>query len=194
MRKIKDRVVLGAVCGMIAGAIGRLSNAIAYKAGITDIRFNQLGAGLFLPKKEAKANTIEGKIIASLVNNSMVATSGVVVTYLLSITGRDKAMLKGTGIGTFQWIAIYGLMSRLGLTVKTNKPVSHMLSFMDHAIYGATMGLLVSKLGDDSLFPDKKVVKGEKLPLVAITNEQSPPKPSHFGVKLKKYSKNKRTG
>lgn len=170
MKKIKDRIILGAVCGLIAGAIGRAVNAIEYRAGLTDIRFNQVGSGLFLPKKEAKANTVEGKIIASLVNNTMVATSGTLVTYLLSVSGRDKAILKGAGVGTFQWIAIFGLMSRLGLTVKSNRPLTNILSYFDHLIYGATLGILVSRLGDNSLFPDKEAKKGEKLPLI-VTNQ-----------------------
>jgi hypothetical protein len=133
----------------------------------------QVCSGLFLPKKEAKANTPEGKIIASLVNTTMLAASGTLATYLLSITGRDKAAVKGAGIGTFQWIVIYGLMSRLGLTVKSNRPITNILSYFDHLAYGATMGLLVSRLGDDSLFPDKKVKKGEKLPLVAMNQSSA---------------------
>lgn len=102
------RIILGAVCGLIAGAIGRATNAIEYKAGLTDMRFNLPGASLFLPKKEAKANTIEGKIIASLVNNTTVGATGTMITYLLSATGRDKAMIKGAGFGAMQWVSISG--------------------------------------------------------------------------------------
>lgn len=69
-----------------------------------------------------------------------------------------------------QWIGMWGMFSKLGLTVKSNKPLTHILGCIDHAVFGAAAGLLASKLGDDSLFPDSQVKKGEKLPLVAIDN------------------------
>ncbi len=187
MKKIKDRIILGAVCGLIAGAIGRATNAIEFKTGLTDITADQLGSGLFMPKRDAKANTIESKIIASLVNNTIVGVTGVIVTYILSVTGRDKAIIKGVGMGALQWVGIYGLMSRLGLTVKSKKPIAHILSFFDHAVFGATIGLLASKIGDDSLFPDKEVKKSEKLPLVATNLPSNNPEQigevNHKGVR-----------
>lgn len=173
MRKIRDRIILGAVCGLIASVAAKVPNAIEYKAGLTDMRFNQPAASLFLSNREAKSNSIESKVIASLVNNTMVSATGTLVTYMLSITGRDKAMLKGAGVGIMQWIGIWGLLSKLGLTVKSSKPLTHMLSFVDHAAFGASMGLLASKLGDDSLFPDKQVTSDEKLPLTALKRQHS---------------------
>ncbi|HWI55273.1 MAG TPA: hypothetical protein VNT57_06250 [Desulfobacteria bacterium] len=171
MKKIKDRIILGALSGLIAGAIGRAINAVEYKAGLTDLRFNHHGASLFLPHKEAKANTIEGKIISSVVNNTMTSATGAMITYMLSITGRDYAMFKGAGVGIMQWIGIWGIFSKLRLTVKSNKPLTHILGCIDHVVFGATIGLLVSKLGDDNLFPDTQIKKGKKLPLIA-TNQQ----------------------
>lgn len=177
MKKIKDRVMLGAACALIASVTPKVMNAIGYKVGLTDIRFNQPAASLFLPKREAKANTIQGKIIASLVNNTMVSVTGTLITYMLSITGRDKAMIKGAGIGAIQWIGIYGLISRLGLIVKSNKPWTNILSFFEHTVFGASTALLVSKLGDDRLFPDKLVNSDAKLPIVTGTDQQSEPTP-----------------
>lgn len=57
------------------------------------------------------------------------------------------------------------------MKVRSKKPKTHILSIIDHLIWGMQMGFLISKLGHDSLFPDKKVKKGEKLPLVAIKQE-----------------------
>ena len=175
MKKIRDRIILGTVCGLIASVAAKVPNAIEYKAGLTDMRFNQPAASLFLSNREAKSNSTESKIIAALVNNTMVSATGTLVTYMLSITGRDKAMLKGAGVGIMQWIGIWGLLSKLGLTVKSSKPLTHMLSFVDHAAFGASMGLLAAKLGDDSLFPDKEVTNNEKLPLAANTAQRSKP-------------------
>ena len=154
MRKIKDRVILGAISGIIAGGIGKGLSAIWYKAGWSEMRFNQPAASLFLTHKEAKKNTLAGKTIASLVNNTMLGTSGVIVAYMLSFTGRDYAIIKGAGVGMIQWIGIWGVFSKLRVTIKSYKPLTHLLRGLDHMIYGAIMGFLVSKLGDESLFPD----------------------------------------
>lgn len=189
MNKIRDRVILGLACSLIAGVVPKVTNAIEYKARLTDIRVNQPAASLFLPKREAKANTTQGKIIASLVNNSMGAITGTIITYILSVTGRDKAMIKGAGMGALQWIGIYGFLSRLGLIVEGNKRWTSILSFIDHTALGALTGLLVSKLGDDSLFPDKRVKQGEKLPMVAITEQESEPSPSKVRTIKDRYLK-----
>lgn len=92
MKKIKDRIVLGIVCNLVASIIPQTMNATAYKAGWTDMRFNQPAASLFLPKEEAKANTPVGKVTAFLVNLTMGSFVGVVMSYVLSITGRDKSL------------------------------------------------------------------------------------------------------
>ncbi len=39
---------------------------------------------------------------------------------------------------------------------KSKKPLTALLSFGDHLIFGAVTATLVSKLGDDSLFPSNK--------------------------------------
>ena len=33
--------------------------------------------------------------------------------------------------------------------------MDHLLGIINHSLYGALVGLLVAKLGDDSLFPDR---------------------------------------
>lgn len=167
MQKIKDRVILGALSGIIASAISKVMNAIEYEIGLTDLRFNQHGASLFLSNEEAKANTIEGKILASAVNNTMTGVTGTFMTYMLCITGRDYAAIKGAGVGIMQWIGMWGMLSKLGITIKSNKPLTHLLGLVDHIVFGASLGYLVSKLGDDSLFPEKKESRKEQVPLTA---------------------------
>ncbi|WP_143824648.1 hypothetical protein [Natranaerobius trueperi] len=72
--------------------------------------------------------------------------------YLLSRTGRDKAMFKGFGVGALAFVFIYGLTSKLKEFPQSEKPLAHLLSFLDHVTFGSFCGLLVSKLGDDLLF------------------------------------------
>ncbi|MEW6171447.1 MAG: hypothetical protein AB1510_00040 [Bacillota bacterium] len=168
MIRLKDRIVLGACCALLASLPPKLANTIEYRLGLTDEQYNQTASSLLLSKSQARSNSTESKIVGSLINNTVVAASGVIICYLLSISGRDKAVLKGAGFGAIQWVGVWGLTGRLGLKVWSKKPLTHILSFIDHLIFGAGTAWLVSKLGDDSLFPDTRALgPEEKLPLVS---------------------------
>lgn len=170
--KIRDRILLGVITGIAAGIPGRLLNAWEYNKGITDEKYGQMASSLFLPK--GRKNSTEAKVIGSLTNHINISITGIIVTYLLSATGRDKAVLKGLGVSSTAWLAIYGLASRLGITSKSKKPIAPLLSFFDHATLGVLCALIASRLGDDSLFPDKNNLKAdEKMPLISSSSEVS---------------------
>lgn len=153
MKKIKDRIILGLVTSALSGIPGRLINAWEYDKGYTDIKYGQMAASLF---PQNQTNTPESKAIGGITNQINTGMAAIAVTYLLSATGRDKAIVKGMGVLATTWVGVYGLTSRLGLTVNNKKPLAHLLSFKDHLIFGGLCGLVAANLGDDSLFPDFK--------------------------------------
>lgn len=169
MLKIKDRIILGIVSGVIASLPGRFINALEYRTGLTDIQYDQMASSLFLPKNKIK--TGEAKVTGSIINHTMVGLTGILITYLLSATGRDKAMIKGIGVTSALWITIYGLAPKFGVKVKSKKTFAPILSFIDHALLGSLCGFFSSKLGHDSLFPDTQISDqnaNEKLPLFSF--------------------------
>ncbi|RJX21573.1 MAG: hypothetical protein C4570_02470 [Ammonifex sp.] len=168
MRKFTDRITLGALCGLLAGVPPKMFNALEYHKGLTDERYSQTASSVLLPRTAAMSHSTGSKIIAALVNNTVVGVSGVIIAYLLSLSGRDRAVMKGAFFGAVEWIFIWGLAGRLGLKVMSRKPLTHILSFIDHVMFGAGTAALVSRLGDDSLFPDTgTLAPGEKLPLAS---------------------------
>ena len=152
MKKIKDRITLGAISGLLSGTPDTVINALEYRAGITDLTYGQMGANLFLT--ENKINTRVAQAAGYLANFSAVGAGGVIFAYLLSLTGRDHAVVKGVGLGLVSWLTVYGLGSKIGLSVKTKKPLAPVLSFFDHVLYGSLLGLITPKLGDETLFSD----------------------------------------
>lgn len=171
MSKIKDRIFLGIITGVISSIPGRLLNACEYRAGLTEAKYGQMAANLFVDKK--KVDTIEGRAIGAFVNGILTGVGGTFAVYLLSMTGRDKAAVKGMGIGLLLWLALFGLTPRAGLVEKPRKPLTSLLGLIDHLIFGALCGLTASKLGDDSLFPDiGRQNRKEKLPLFSFSREQ----------------------
>lgn len=88
MFKIRDRILLGIITGVICGLPGRVTNAIEYQLGLTDVKYGQMASSLFLPKN--KVNTREAKIVASVTNHINISMTGIFVTYLLSAIARLK--------------------------------------------------------------------------------------------------------
>lgn len=170
MEKIRDRVVLGIITGLIGAIPGRLLNAVEYNRGLSDAKYGQMAASVFVSGKAV--NTPRGRLIGSVANLIIACTTGLTTTYLLSCTGRDYAAVKGIGVGTLYWFGLHGLTPRLGLAVKGKSNRTPLLSLIDHIIFGSLSGILASNLGHDSLFPDRKAtVPEDKLPLLGAGSE-----------------------
>ncbi len=171
MAKVNDRIMLGAISGIVAAWPPRLLNALQYKLGLTELRYDQIASPLFVTKN--KTNTPGAIALGEIINIMNTGAVGVLTTYILSLTGRDKAIIKGIGVGTMSWVFINGLIAGLGLKIKTKKPLTPILAFLDHALGGALIGLLISKYGDDSLFPDANIRKQDKIPVVFTGTAQN---------------------
>jgi len=169
MIKIKDRILLGVVSGLIGAIPARLANKIEYQKGLTGLRYNRVSASLFTKKN--KDTSMAGNTLAALANGINSSAIGVMLAYLYSVTGRDHALIKGAGAGAFAWVIVDGFIGSQLLKGKSNTSVPPILTFIDHLIGGGSIGYLVAKLGDDSLFPDTKSLQhGEKLQTLAMNN------------------------
>jgi len=164
MFKIKDRIILGAISGIVGGKAVRIMNKINYNIGVGDIRYNLMAAELFLPKKDTKKS--QANLLGGLVNNINSAFFGIILTYLLGVTGKDYKIIKGMGIGTLTWIMIDGLIGSQILKIKSRKPLAPTVRLLEHLFGGAFIAALITKLGDESLFPPKIINTLERTPLV----------------------------
>lgn len=160
------------VSGVIAGIPGKYINAFERRRGLTDLRYSRLSVNLFTPRNQVDSKN--EKILAAIAISVTSGFFGVLVSYLLSVTGRDHAVLKGAGSAACGWIAVNGLLGGQVMKKKNKNPMAPILSFIDHLINGGLCGFLVSKLGDDSLFPDtKSLTKDEKLPTISMNSESN---------------------
>jgi hypothetical protein len=169
--KIKDRIILGAISGILIAWPLRIVNAVEYKLGLIDMRYDHISSALFIPKKQK--DTPGAIALGEIINIMNTGVVGVIMSYILSLTGRDKAIIKSIGVGSMSWVFINGLIANLGLKIKSKKPITPFLALFDHAIWGALCGLFISKFGDDSLFPDTNIRKQEKIPVVYTGTPQN---------------------
>jgi uncharacterized membrane protein YeaQ/YmgE (transglycosylase-associated protein family) len=154
--KIRDSIMLGVTAGMLAGFPARFTNTTTYKLGLTDRKYGQMAASLFLPTKKQKVHPREAQIVGFLADYINCGIIGVLVANVLAKTGRDRAILKGVGVAALAWMALYGLTTRLKVAPPSRKPLSSILSFGDHMLFGALCGLIADKIGHDSLFPPQR--------------------------------------
>lgn len=157
--KIKDRITLGVISGVIAGLPDTIINLLEHKAGITDLTYGHMGANVFLPHD--KSHRPESLVAGYAANAALTGLTGILFSYLLSASGRDHAVLKGIGAGITFWMLVYGLGGKLGLTAKPKKTVAPILSLLDHILFGSLLGLITEKLADESLFSPKLHYTGE---------------------------------
>lgn len=152
MNRIKDRITLGIISGILCKIPFRCMNALEYHLGLVDIKYGHMESSIFLPDNKAK--TREGEIISMLTNSVASCVGGVMLTYILSITGKDRSILKGLGLGAVFWILMFGISPKIGIMKQSKKPIAPILSFFDHIVAGGLCSYIIAKLGDDSLFPN----------------------------------------
>jgi len=64
------------------------------------------------------------------------------------------------------WVGLAGLLYRVGLNIKSKNPNSPLINLTLHLLFGTMCGYLITKLGDDSLFPNKNFKDQVKIPVV----------------------------
>lgn len=160
MKKIKDRILVGAISGMIVSVPFQIFNALIHKKGITDVSYSYADSKIFLDKSVIK--TPGAKVLSSLINFTGTAIFGTAASYTLSFTGKDKAAIKGAGIGAIMWISVAGLLTNLGLNTRSKRPSTPIISLGEHILSGALCGLLITKIGHNSLFPNEATREQEK--------------------------------
>ena len=169
MRKIKDRIILGAITGLIVSPPFQIIDALIHKRGITDVPYGYSASKIFLTKKATKTPASKVmSVVINIANSGLVATS---IVYTLSLTGKDKALIKGAGVGTMMWVGVAGLFSNVVLNVKSKRPITPLISLVEHVLFGSLCSYVITKLGDDSLFPDKEVKNQKNIPVVYTGND-----------------------
>lgn len=163
MKKFKDRITLGAVAGILASIPLQVFATLTHKYKITDVSYYYSASALFLNKD--KTDTLGGKLISILVTCFGTGATGSFIAYLLSLTGKDNAMLKGAGVGAMQWIGMTGLLANKGLNVRSKRTITPLIGLFEHLSHGALCGYLITRMGDESLFPDKEVSEQEEIPV-----------------------------
>ncbi|MDP4127219.1 MAG: hypothetical protein Q8912_09775 [Bacillota bacterium] len=147
MLKIKDKMLLGIVAGLGANTVKLTLNTIFKELKWIEMGSTERALGIFLPSHTLTQK--KGRIIGYLADSTVASLLGVIFTYVLSKTGKNKAVLKGSIFGQSSWALLYGVLGTLGATkISPGSPNTVLAEFISHTAFGATSTYLITKFGD----------------------------------------------
>lgn len=151
MRKMKDRITLGLLCGFFGNIPKTILNDVSYRKGLEKTRYGEIVTGIFVPKRAAVSKS--GVKFGFAGDYFLASLLGIPLVYLLSYTGKDNYLLKGwaggmAGMGLFR-----ALIANIGPGKTYPKDVlTNSLMSISSSIWGITAAALIVRLGDDTLF------------------------------------------
>lgn len=167
MPKMRDRLLLGIVSGVVGGAAKNLVGFMLARNRVTEFSGPERASGMLLPAH--KVITPQGTLVGWLADTAVAGLLGVVSVYVLSMTGKEKAALKGAlTTGGVAWMGLYGALGTMGATrVQAMQPSTVLSEFVSHTIFGAVTATTAAYLGHEDLF-------NGNIPLVAGTTKIRP--------------------
>ena len=154
MKKISDRFLLGVLSGLGANIPKLVIARTAKKLKLVEIDGPEKAAGMLVPPHSLILPA--GKIVGYLADSVIAGMLGIVMVYLLSITGKDKAVWKGALAGQSMWVGLYGVLASFGATkVQPVSPTTVLSEFLAHTAYGAAAAALAVTLGAKEIFTGK---------------------------------------
>lgn len=149
----KDRVILGAIIGLLADAVKLTVNYAAYVLGFTDVVFWQIVAANFLAKEllfEPLAI-----VIGAIGDLTVTATLGVVFVYTIRFIGNEYIWIKGVGFAMLVWVGLFGTVLGSQIDVKLPQSLSGVLvTVVAHVVFGLSLAFFTKRIVSDK--PEKK--------------------------------------
>ena len=155
MEKFRDRILLGVLCGLGGGLVKNALSEILTRNDFTEYAGPSRAAGMLVPAH--KITTPRGRLVGWIADTTISGMLGVASVYTLSLTGKEKAPLKGALVcGAMAWTALYGVLGTMGATeVQHPQPKTVLSEFFVHTVYGAVVAATAAYLGDEDLYNGK---------------------------------------
>ncbi|WP_206752208.1 hypothetical protein [Desulfosporosinus fructosivorans] len=183
MNKIKDRITLGIVSGLIGTIVKTASDELFLRQKASKRSFRVTAAGVWVNTKR-QASTPYGQILGAIMDLGLGMVGAVAQVYILSKTGKNNLFAKGSLFGMTFGSTITAMLSGFGSNkVKPKDAKSNLTYIFSSGIFGLVTTYAAALLGDDSLWdappannylPPTKPTTAEKTSQVPIpSNEPS---------------------
>lgn len=152
MKKIKDRVTLGIVSGLIGTIIKTGSDEFFLWKKVSQRSFRVTASGVWVDTKR-QASSPYGQILGTIMDLGLGMVGSIVQVYILSKTGKNNLFAKGTLFGMTFGSTITAMLSGFGSNkVKPKDARSNLSYVISSGIFGIVTTYAAALLGDDSLW------------------------------------------
>ena len=135
---LKDRLIVGALVGLLADAVKLAANYLAFLLGYTNVVFWQITAARFLNKGDLLKPV--ALLVGAVADLTVTSVLGVVFLYLIDKTGKNYLWIKGIGFGLAVWVGLFGTLLRQSIQGKLPQSSSGILvTIVAHIIFGLSL-------------------------------------------------------
>jgi hypothetical protein len=143
---INDRLTSGAIAGTIAAIAKTGPNYIFNILGVTRHTYPTLIVMILL--KNPKAHSFWPFLLGIIIDSIIGGTLGIIIIYILKISGRRYSWFKGIIFGSLTWLI--GPTILLPLFYPELSLNFHYVSLFDHWLFGLATVFFVKKLYPDT--------------------------------------------
>ena len=146
----KDKIIIGAVIGLLADALKLITNYIFFVLGFSKVVFWQVVATRFIQKEYLYHKL--AYLIGAIADITVTALLGIVFVYVIYLFGSKNLWTKGVGFGLVVWVSLFGTL--LGQTVEDKlpqDPTSVVVTLISHIVFGLALAIFTKVLGQDKL-------------------------------------------
>lgn len=151
---LRDRITLGIITGLVGNAAKNVVDMALGGKKPARLDFAGIAARVFVPEREA--TTGAGRLLGKVADYGLAAVYGIPTVYLLSFTGADKHLLKGSLMGVLTWGFGLGLARKMGLgDAHPLGAGTNLRMLVAHVAGGMVTAQLAVSLGAPELFRDR---------------------------------------
>ncbi|TGE34935.1 hypothetical protein E4K67_28025 [Desulfosporosinus fructosivorans] len=154
----KDKILIGAVIGILADSLKLITNYTFWVFGFTKVVFWQIVATRFIQKEYLYHKL--AYIVGAIADITFTSLLGIVFVYVIYLFGPKNLWTKGVGFGLVVWVIVFGTL--LGQTVEDKlpqEPTGVVITLIAHIVFGFALAFFTKVLDQDKLV----LVKRNKL-------------------------------
>ncbi len=149
----KDRVITGALIGLLANAVKLTVNYISFLLGFTDVVFWQIVAAQFLERQDLFKPV--AYFIGGVADLTATAALGVAFLYLIHYIGSEYLWLKGIGFGMLVWAGLFGMFfGRIAAEKLPPEPSGILVTIAAHFVFGVALAFFTWRLWEAKRMKD----------------------------------------
>lgn len=141
---LKDRVMAGAIIGLLANGVKLSVNYIGFLLKLTPVVFWQLVAAQFLEKKDLFKPV--AYLIGGVADLAITAFLGVAFVYAIRYIGNEYLYFKGLGFGLIVWAGLFGTIFAARIQDKIPpEPSAIVVTLVAHSVFGLALAFFTNR-------------------------------------------------